>query len=197
METEIEVKFPDVDIDELRARLHREGASLEYPERLMRRKIFDFPDRGLYKMNGWARVRDEGDKITMSYKQLEDRSLHGTKEVNIVVDNFDKACAFLEVLGLETRSFQETKRETWTLGGAEVTIDTWPWAPPFIEIEGPTEFVVRDVSATLGYDWKDAMHGSVETVYQMHFDVSDAEIDSWEEITFVPVPEWLEAKRKQ
>jgi len=32
-------------------------------------------------------------------------------------------------------SYQETRREKWMLDDAEVTIDTWPWIPTFIEIE--------------------------------------------------------------
>ena len=41
-----------------------------------------------------------------------------------------------------------------------------------------------------------ALHGSVETAYQDLFDVTEDEIDSWEEITFIPVPDWLEIRRK-
>jgi adenylate cyclase class 2 len=89
METEIEVKFPDIDQEALRSSLKEKGAILEYPEVLMRRKTFDYSDRRLNKIGGWIRVRDEGDKITLSYKQLNDRTLHGTKEIDVVVDDFE------------------------------------------------------------------------------------------------------------
>ena len=83
MQTEIEAKFPDIDPVDLRGRLKKIGATQKHPEVLMKRKTFDLPDNSLYAIGGWIRVRDEGDKITLSYKQLKDRSLHGTKEVNI------------------------------------------------------------------------------------------------------------------
>jgi len=94
METEIEAKFPDIDVDALRAILKEKGAHLVYPEVLMRRKTFDYPDRRLSKIGGWIRVRDEGNEITLCYKQLNDRTLHGTKEVNVIVDDFDRTCQF-------------------------------------------------------------------------------------------------------
>ena len=196
METEIEAKFPDINVEALRAKLAEAGAVRVHGEILMRRHVFDYPDNRLEAVGGWVRVRDEGSKVTMSYKQLIDRSLHGTKEVNVTVDDYDAACAFLKKIGLVVRSYQETKREKWMLGEVEVTIDTWPWVPTFAELEGPSEEAVRAAAEVLDLDWSAAMHGSVETVYQMHYDVTEAEIDGWEEILFTLVPEWLEAKRK-
>lgn len=191
MQTEIEAKFADIDQVSVRARLREIGATMAYPERLMRRKVFDYPDRRLYGVGGWVRVRDEGDEITLCYKQLNDRTPHGTKEVSVVVDDFEKTCDFLIAIGLQTKAYQETKREKWVCGDVEITIDTWPWIPTFAEIEGPSEEAVVRVADKLGFDWRHAMHGSVETVYQMHYDVSDEEIDHWESITFVPTPKWL------
>jgi len=196
MQTEIEAKFLSIDPDRLRADLRRVGAVQEYPERLMKRKTFDDRDGRLGKVGGWVRVRDEGDKVTLSYKQLDDRTLHGTKEVTVTVDDFDAACAFLTAVGFKQKSYQETKREKWTLNNSEITIDTWPWIPTFVEIESPDDKTLKDIADKLGFDWKDALHGSVETAYQKHYNVTEDEIDNWKTITFVPVPEWLEAKRK-
>ena len=196
MQTEIEAKFLDIDPSELRAVLRKKGAVQEYQERLMRRKTFDDADGRLRKIGGWVRVRDEGDKVTLSYKQLNDRTLHGTKEITVTVDDFDAACSFLEAVGFKQKSYQETKREKWTLYGSEITIDTWPWIPTFVEIESPDEKTLKDIADKLGFDWKDALHGSVETAYQRDYDVTEDEIDGWKMITFVPVPEWLERKRK-
>lgn len=197
MNTEIEAKFLDINPSELRGKLRNIGATLEYVERLMKRKTFDDQDRKLRKVGGWIRLRDEGDKITLSYKQLNDRTLHGTKEVTLTVDNFNTASLFLETVGFKQKSFQETKREKWMFGQAEITIDTWPWIPPFVELEGESEAQVKDAAVSLGLDWSKALHGSVETAYQKYYDVTEEEIDNWESITFVPVPDWLEKKRKK
>lgn len=197
MKTEIEAKFLNIDVGEIRSKLKEIEATLQYPERLMKRKVFDYPDERLRKIGAWIRVRDEGEgKITLSYKQLLDRTLHGTKEITLDVSNFETMCDFLQACGFESKSYQETKREKWILGTSEITIDTWPWIPTFVEIESETEEEIHKVSDLLGFDWNKALHGSVETAYQDLFDVTDDEIDGWEEITFIPTPDWLEIKRK-
>jgi len=196
MQTEIEAKFINVNVDLIRKKLKDAGAKLIEPERLMKRHVFDYPDHRLEAIGGWVRVRDEGSKITMSYKQLNDRTLHGTKEVTLVIDDYEQAKQFLDSIGLIIDSYQETKRESWKLDDVDVEIDTWPWIPSFVELEAPDEASIKAAAKTLGFDWKDAMHGSVETAYQDVYDVTEEEIDNWELITFTPVPGWLEPKRK-
>ena len=197
MQTEIEAKFLDINKEEIREKLKKIGATLIYPERFMKRKTYDYPDERLRKIGAWIRVRDEGEgKITLSYKQLLDRTLHGTKEITLDVSDFETMCNFLQACGFDSKSYQETKREKWMLGESEITIDTWPWIPTCLEIESPTEEEIHKVSDLLGFDWKDAIHGSVENAYQKYYDVTEDEIDGWEEITFIPVPDWLEIRGK-
>lgn len=196
MQTEIEAKWLNIDKDLLRDKLKAAGAVLINPERLMSRRVFDFPDARLNDKGAWVRVRNEGDKVTMSYKQQFDRSLHGTKEATVKVDNFDSASEFLYLLGLNSKSYQETKRESWKLGDVEVEIDTWPWIPSFVELEGTSESAVREAAEKLKLDFSEALHGSVELAYQAVYDVTEAEIDHWEQILFIDVPDWLEVRRK-
>ncbi len=197
MHTEIEAKFLDIDVESLRSLLRTLGADPVYSERLMKRKTYDDQDGRMYKVGGWVRLRHEGDKITLSYKQLNDRTLRGTKEVTVEIDDFDLADSFLRSIGLILKSDQETKRELWKLNDAEITIDTWPWIPAFVEIEAGSEEIVRSVAEKLDFKWSKAMHGSVETVYQKYYNVTEKEVDFWKSITFVPVPEWLEKKRRK
>lgn len=197
MATEIEAKFLDIDPSVLRAKLWNLEATQEHPERLMKRKVFDDPNGSLRKVGGWIRLRDEGDRITLSYKQLKNRTLYGTEEITITVDNFKATSLLLEAVGFRQKSYQETKREKWVLNGAEITIDTWPWIPTFVEIEAPGEEIIKAVAARLGFDWAHALYGSVETAYQRYYGVTEEEIDGWEAVTFSPVPDWLELKRRE
>jgi adenylate cyclase class 2 len=195
MKPEIEAKFLAVDHDQIRTRLTALGATQTRPSTLMRRKNYDYPDYRLEKQGGWVRVRDEGDKITMSYKQLNDRSLHGTHEVELTINDFDAADGFLIAIGLQQDNFQETKRESWRLGDVEIDLDEWPWIKPFIEIEGPSEAEVKDVASKLGLDWAVARHGSVEVAYQAEYDVTEEEIDHLSTILFSdPPPEVFKKK---
>lgn len=196
MQPELEAKFLDVSPDVIRAKLRELGAKLVHPERLMRRKAFDDRQGHLDRNRAWVRVRDEGDKITMSYKQSDENTLHGTQETVLTVDDFDRACAFLEEVGLVTKSYQETRREKWMLDNVEITIDTWPWVPTFVELEGQHEDDLKSVASSLGLDWNAAMHGGVTPIYQRYYDVTHREVNTCPKIVFGPVPEWLAAKRR-
>lgn len=191
MPPEIEATFIDINKNKLREKLRQAGARLVQPEILMRRVVFDVDERT------FVRVRDEGNKVTMSYKHLDDLSLSGMKEICLEVDDYEKTIAFVKACGLRMKADQETYREEWELDDVEITIDTWPWIPSYAEIEGMNEDAVKVVAEKLGFDMNDAMYGSVDQVYKVYYDVDVGEINYCPEIKFTDVPEWLEQKRKK
>jgi adenylate cyclase, class 2 len=195
MQTEIEATFLDVNHELLRTKLVELGAACVEPKHDMRRTVYDFPDLRLDKKAAWVRVRQEAEKITMTFKHRQSETSEGMKEVELTVDNYASACAFLEAVGLAVKGVQETKREVWRLGDCEIMLDEWPWVPPYVEIEGPKETSVRSVSKKLGFDYNTAIFDSADGVYQKYFDVTRTEI-STVPIAFGPVPDWLEAKRR-
>ncbi len=192
MQTEIEAKFVDVDIDNMRGKLTKAGALCELPMRLMRRQVFYLVDRSI---NAYIRVRDEGNKATMTYKQFDEEGIHGAKEVEVEVSNFADARTILQSSGLVPKSYQETRRETWRLGDAEIVIDEWPWLRPFIEIEAGSEQAVREAATALGFDWADAVFGAVTQAYRKQYQnlPPDFIMDDVPEIKFdAPLPERLQ-----
>lgn len=195
MNTEIEATFLEVDHDALRARLEELGATCAEPQHDMRRTVYDFPDLRLDKKAAWVRVRQEAEKITMTFKHRQSETSEGMKEVELVINDYADACAFLEAIGLTVKGVQETKREVWRLGNCEIMLDEWPWIPAYVEIEGPSEADVKSVSEQLGFDYGTALFDSADGVYQKYFDVTRTEI-STVPIAFGPVPDWLEAKRR-
>lgn len=62
-------------------------------------------------------------------------------------------------------SYEETKREVWRLGEAEVTIDTWPFLAPLVEIEAPTEATLQTTCERLGFTYTDTLFGTVDLLY--------------------------------
>ena len=167
MKTEIEVKFVDVDIEDIRTRLREAGATLEQPMRLMRRALID--NEALDARHAFLRIRDEGDRTTMTFKQFDENSLTGAKELAIDISNFDTALQILKQFELRHRTLQESRRETWRYKDVEVVIDEWPWINPYIEIEGETEDSVKQAADILGFDWNAAMFGSVDVIYQRDY----------------------------
>ena len=196
---EIEVKFLDVDIEEVRAKLRATGAELEHPMRLMRRDQFDHADNR-YKNGHYSerlRIRDEGNKLTMTYKKSSADS-HYPLEIETTIGSYDATKQLLTAVGLHSFSYQETKRETWLLGDVEVVIDQWPWLNPYIEIEGPSEGSIQAAASKLGFDWSDAKFGSVDTAYMHQYPKMTPE-DSIGEVAIakfdLPVPDYLRERQ--
>ena len=192
MKAEIEAKFLNVDKENIRKLLKNIGAELVAPERLMNRAVFDGKRKPEY-----YRVRNEGSQITMSFKREEKRSIEGMKEICLTVDNYDNAVEFLTSLAGKPKALQETYRESWVKDGVEIDIDTWPWIPSFIEIEGKSAEAVEEIADKLGLKMVDAKYGSVGIAYRQVFDVTDEDINDMPEIKFTNIPEWLEKRRKQ
>lgn len=167
MNREIEAKFLRVNHDELRTKLQKLGAVQEYPMRLMRRLVVQ--DEAMKESGAYVRVRDEGDKVTLTYKKKEAQTVDGMKELETEVKDFEAAAGILRGLGFPWQSFQESKREKWHVGDVEVVLDEWPWLDPFIEVEGQSEAAIRAVSEQLGFDWDDAEFGGVMTAYRVQY----------------------------
>lgn len=177
MKIEYEATFPDIDKDDIRKRLKKVGAQLVYPEFLMKRYVWHFP-KGHEIKGAWARVRQEADKTTMSVKIVADnKKIEDQKELCLKVDDFETARAILNTIGCQERAYQESRRELWILDGAEITIDEWPWLEPFVEIEAKTEHRVKQVSEKLGFDYSQALFGSVDFQYAEKYNISLEEIN--------------------
>lgn len=195
MQTEIEAKFLNADHSAVRTKLRGLGATCTLPFQIMKRTNFDYADLRLDKKAAWVRVRQEGDKTVMAFKQRLSTKIDGMREIEFSVSDYDAACTFMLAIGLRVKAQQETKREVWDLGQCEVMLDEWPWIPPYVEVEGPNESAVRAVAERLGFDWSQAEIDSADGVYQRYFDVTRTEISTCK-IAFGDVPDWLETKRK-
>lgn len=177
MYIEYEATFTHVDKDDIRKRLEKIGAQLIRPEYMQRRLVFNLP-KGHEIKGGWARVRDEGDKITMSIKIVDGDTITDQKEVCLTIDDFEQGRSFMKLMGASEKAYQETRRELWKIGDVEVTIDEWPFLEPYIEVEGTSEASVRDVSEKLGYAWNHARFCAVGTLYAEKYNFEEDVINN-------------------
>ncbi|MBR9704543.1 CYTH domain-containing protein [Candidatus Pacearchaeota archaeon] len=168
MEIEYEAMFKDINKDEIRKKLKDVGARLVKPEFLQKREIFKLGDQDI---NKWIRLRDEGDKITLTYKELLGNAIDSQKELLIIVNDFQKTSKILEITGLKKIGFQENNREVWMINNVEIMIDSWPFIDPLVEIEGKSEEDVKKTSELLGFDYNKAIFGSVEILYSEKYGI--------------------------
>ena len=195
MQTEFEVKFCGLDHDDVRRRLTEAGATLIEPMRDMRRIIFDYSDNRLQAGDAYIRLRDEGDKVTLTYKHFPAKhEIGGAREIETTVGSFEQTTELLKAVGLSDRSYQESRRETWQLDGGEVVLDEWPWLKPYIEIEAIDEETVRAMTKKLGYDWKDAVFGDVVVAYRLQYEMPSKKLGHSTIRFDDPRPEWMVPK---
>lgn len=172
MDIEYEATFPNVDKESIREKLTRAGATLVRPEFLQKRTTFQFPS-GHEVKGGWARVRDEGDRITMSVKVVDGSNITDQKESCLVIDNFAEGVELLTLLGCREKAYQETKRELWILDNVEITIDEWPFLEPFVEVEGKSEAAVKATAEKVGFQWSKAKFCVVGTLYSEKYNIPE------------------------
>lgn len=184
MKIEYEATFINIDKEKIRKKLKEVDAKLINPEFLQRRVVFNLP-KGHEIKGGWLRIRDEGDRITMSLKVVDGGKIENQKEVCLEVNDFQKAELLLTAIGCKKKAYQENKREIWILEDAEITINEWPFLEPFVEIEGESEGLVKKVSEKLGFNYGKALFCSIDVLYHKKYGIPlDVINNQIPEITF-------------
>lgn len=169
---EYEATFTNINVKETQEKIQKLGGKLLKPKFTQKRTVFNFP-KGNELEGAFLRVRDEGDKITMTMKQmLKGEGIERQKEIELIVDSYDNAVAFLKSVGAQDKAVQETKRELWELDGVEIMLDWWPFLEPVIEIEGASELAVRQVAEKLGFDWSEAIFDTITHVYCKEYNIT-------------------------
>ncbi|MDD3645932.1 MAG: class IV adenylate cyclase [Candidatus Gracilibacteria bacterium] len=188
MKTEYEVVFMNINIEEMKSKIKSLGGKLVKENTLMKRVVFEVPGN---KRGSYLRVRDEGDKITCTYKEEKsgDLDIHSISELETMVGDFQEMVNIFRKLGLKEKSYQETYREVWEIDHEiEIMLDIWPGLNPYIEIEGENEKVVKKYCELLGFDYDNGIFGSSFQIYEKELGLDYDYINSLKEITFENPP---------
>lgn len=167
---EIEVRFLEINKNDLVQRLKGIRAD-DQGEQLLKEVIFYNSDLSWRDQGRFVRVRQWGDRVAMTYKHHQSHEIDGTEEIELSIENFDKAILFLERIGLRLARFQEKRRHTFRFNGAIIDIDTWPRVPTYVEIEGVSEKIVRETAEFLGFDWSKAVFESAGYVIENRYGI--------------------------
>src|SRR5438477_12325136 len=144
--TEIEVKFPLRDRQELMRKLDDLGAQRLYAETFEDNIVMD--RRGELRTRGaLLRVRKFGRYAIATYKgpAMFDSGVKSREEVQTGVESFELAIQLFDSLGFKPVFRYQKFREVWRIRDVEVVLDRTPIGDYF-EIEGPMD-VIRSVSA--------------------------------------------------
>ena len=161
MNTEIEVRLLDIDKEDLISKLEKKNAKF-IGDWLQIRYVYDFKPVDPHR---WIRLRTNGIKTTLTIKEVNDKSIEGTKELEIEVSSIEITDKILEKLGYTKRSIKENKRIRYILNDVEIDIDTWPHLNPYVEFEADSLDKIKEVINLLGFDYKDAITDDAQDIY--------------------------------
>jgi len=187
MTKEYEAKFLNIDVDSIKRKLRDNGAKQVHGPVKFYRVIFDrCKEKG--DNPGFVRVRNEGNKITMTTKIFNDKKFPEECEVSIN-ESFEKGCEFLKAIGIEEKSYQETIREKWSHDLAhEITFDIVPGLPIYMEIDCTSEANLNKLVSLLELDKTNMKYGSFDKTYTEYYDIpSDNIIHKTPSLTFKDV----------
>lgn len=188
---EIEIKFLEVDVVSLEKKLKEIGAK-KVGDFFYKRILFDFSDYRLNQTGQYLRLRDEGDKVTLTHKKQKDFISHEqtTKDViilenEVIVSDFETTRKMLNDLGMIEVRYQENRRTRYIFEDVEIDIDSWPKIPTYLEIEGKSQEKVDEVAQLLGFDLKDAVRYAAGAIYERHYGIK---LHEYSKVTF---GEWV------
>lgn len=168
---EFEIKFLEVNVPELERKLLEIGAQ-KVGEYNYSRALFDYPDLRMNQRDAWLRLRTNGVETTFAYKERIGASSsdgstsdEGMKEIEVVVDNYEKTCELLKSIGLIVKREEKNKRVRYKKSDAVFDIDFWPQIPPYLEVESTSLAKAEAAARELGFDPKDSFVYSAKQVY--------------------------------
>jgi len=155
----------------MREKIKKLGGTLIHENKRYIRAVFHLcnSDKEKVAHGGFVRVRDEAGKVTITCKIYNNKDYPDEYEVNVKED-FNTAKSLLEALNLKMKAFQETKREKWTLPDKEVhevTFDTVPGLPTYMEIDCTTEDALNKTIEKLDLDKNKMRFGSFDRTYEV------------------------------
>ncbi len=173
---EIEARFLEVDIEEMRKKLKALKAKKVHPMMVYRRYIFNLQNPN---EKGYARVRQEASGITMTIKKYGANKYASEFEVALDNTTLEEARDFMLGAGFTQKAYHETLREKYKLPSVnEIVIDVIPGLPPYIEIEAPSEAKMVAISEKLGLKMEDAKYGAYGKQFEEYYGIPQTVADN-------------------
>jgi adenylate cyclase class 2 len=152
MGKELEAKVRVESHEPVRARLTAVGAVRAGASGQVNR-FLDTADRRLLAAGCGLRLRTADNGAAVTFKgPFEQGPFKLREELETEVGDASVLQGILERLGLQVTFEFHKRRESWTLDGCHVELDSVPGLGEFVEVEGPDEPAIRAVLGKLGLD---------------------------------------------
>jgi len=159
---EIELKFLNINVKEIKSKLEKIGAKIKYDAKTESYPLLaeGFSCRNSNKK--YLRIRKINDEITMTYKspaKKGDMTLR--EEIEIKVNDYEAAILLLEKLGFKKGEVFRKHRFHYELGNIHFELDTLDNVPTYLEIETQTELDMKNICVKLGLDISKGKKGTI------------------------------------
>lgn len=162
---EIEAKFYIQDLPQMQARILGLGARLIHHRVLETNLRFDLPGGGLRSEERVLRLRrDSETRLTYKSAGREHQGILSRTEIELIVDDFEKAQLLLEALGYHIMFVYEKYRTTYAFNDVHIMLDELPYGA-FIEIEGTGLETIRAAADRLDLNWDNTIAASYHTLF--------------------------------
>ena len=150
---EVELKFIDINIEEIKKKITDLGAKKTYEKDMenlfLCKEGFDFRDSSKKIL----RLRKTNDSIVLNYKGPNESSqMHNKEEIEIQVDDLEKTISLFERLEFTKTNILKKHREHYEMDDVHFEFDTVEDIPTYLEIETQSEKAMIDICKKLDLD---------------------------------------------
>ena len=171
---EIEGKFLEINIADLRKRLKANNAKKIHKMILYKRYVFNL----LNGEKGFIRTREENNSVTITVKTYPKNSKYALESEISVNGTLEQSRDFLLSQGYKVKAYQETLREKWSLGDClEIAIDSIPGIPTYVELECKNEKEIKRVAGLLGLDYSKIQYGAFDKQFADYYGLTKEELN--------------------
>jgi adenylate cyclase class IV len=171
---EIEGKFLEINIADLRKKLKSNKAKRIHKMMLYKRYVFNL----LNGEKGFIRTREENNAVTITVKTYPKNSKYALESEISVNGTLEQSRDFLLSQGYKIKAYQETLREKWSLAGClEIAIDSIPGIPTYVELECKNEKEIKRVAGRLGLDYSKIEYGAFDKQFADYYGLTKEQLN--------------------
>jgi adenylate cyclase class 2 len=156
---EVEVKILEVNREEVEKKLLDLGAKKIFEGELYG-LIYDDKEHSLNKQKNTLRLRKEGNKSILTYKEfISDDEAKSRIEHNIEINDFETTKKVLELLKFDIKSSLKKRRISYKIDNVQIDFDKYlgeeSYVPEFLEIESDNIETIFEFAKKLGFKKED------------------------------------------
>lgn len=121
--------------------------------------------------NKWVRLRQTGDKTTLTVKHIVNNNnddFQKVLETEMEVPSIEICNNMLYQLGFVYRNYQEKERISYILEDVEIDIDSWPHIPTYLEIENDNIDKIKSIVLKLELNDKEIVSCNTVEIYKKY-----------------------------